>query len=152
MLSETVQRWLALDWFTSEMGSANNKPTRATGRAKDQLLAAAAPKVNGHIAPSNPHSSLLAPMNHHTEEKINNVPIAVIGMSFRFPHGLESAESFWEALTEGRSAWSSFPESRLHFDGVYDPDEERLNGVSGEDSSDVLVCYRMQSLMCLCQL
>ncbi|KAJ5672272.1 hypothetical protein N7507_001399 [Penicillium longicatenatum] len=128
MLSETVQRWLALDWFTSEMGSANNKSTQATGRAKDQLLAAVAPKVNGHIAPSNSHSSLLAPMKHHTEEKINNVPIAVIGMSFRFPRGLESAESFWEALSEGRSAWSSFPESRLHFDGVYDPDEERLNG------------------------
>lgn len=57
------------------------------------------------------------------------VPIAVIGMAFKFPQGMESADSFWEALSMARSAWSPFPASRLNHDGVYDPDEERLNSV-----------------------
>ncbi|KAF7881904.1 uncharacterized protein EAF02_006592 [Botrytis sinoallii] len=53
--------------------------------------------------------------------------LAIIGLSFKFPQGMETAESLWEGLTTSRSAWSPFPESRLNFDGVYDSDSGRLN-------------------------
>lgn len=59
-----------------------------------------------------------------------STPIAIIGMSFKFPQGLETAEKFWDALKSGRSAWSKFPRSRLNFEGIYDPDAGRLNGVT----------------------
>ncbi|KAL4810922.1 hypothetical protein BDV18DRAFT_165373 [Aspergillus unguis] len=58
---------------------------------------------------------------------INAIPIAITGMAFKFPAGLESEDSFWETLASARSAWSTFPSSRLNFEGVYDADEERLN-------------------------
>ncbi|KAL4993410.1 hypothetical protein BDV10DRAFT_199663 [Aspergillus recurvatus] len=48
-------------------------------------------------------------------------------MAFKFPQGLDTADSFWEALCAARSMWSQFPPSRLNFSGVYDADEERLN-------------------------
>ncbi|KAL6233132.1 hypothetical protein BDW75DRAFT_252201 [Aspergillus navahoensis] len=48
-------------------------------------------------------------------------------MAFKFPRGLDTADSFWEALCAARSMWSQFPPSRLNFSGVYDADEERLN-------------------------
>lgn len=57
------------------------------------------------------------------------IPLALIGMAFKFPQGLDTADSFWEALCAARSMWSQFPPSRLNFDGVYDADEERLNSV-----------------------
>ena len=57
-------------------------------------------------------------------------PLAIIGLSFKFPQGLETAEPLWEGLASNRSAWSPFPESRLNFDGIYDPDTGRLNSVN----------------------
>ncbi|APA10781.1 hypothetical protein sscle_07g055510 [Sclerotinia sclerotiorum 1980 UF-70] len=54
-------------------------------------------------------------------------PLAIVGLSFKFPQGMETANSLWKGLASSRSAWSSFPESRLNFDGVYDPDTGRLN-------------------------
>lgn len=85
-------------------------------------------KVSGYCRDARPNGSLTGTTRSVTEE-LHAVPIAVVGMSFRFPQGLESAESFWEALEEGRSAWSTFPKDRINPDGVYDPDEERLNAV-----------------------
>jgi hypothetical protein len=116
MVLESIQGWLATYSPASEPGPANMKPP---GVRSKKLLSGATP--NG-VAPGM--------HEHHTQnDEVDTVPIAIVGMSFRFPRGLESAESFWEALAEGRSAWSTFPSSRIHFDGVYDPDQERLNGV-----------------------
>ncbi|KAL4745177.1 hypothetical protein BDW72DRAFT_198893 [Aspergillus terricola var. indicus] len=58
---------------------------------------------------------------------VDAIPLALIGMAFKFPQGLDTADSFWEALCAARSMWSQFPPSRLNFNGVYDADEERLN-------------------------
>lgn len=57
-------------------------------------------------------------------------PLAIVGLSFKFPQGMETAEALWEGLATSRSAWSPFPESRLNFEGVYDADTGRLNSVS----------------------
>jgi len=61
-------------------------------------------------------------------------PIAVIGFSIKFPQDLETPDSLWEALAEKKSAMTEFPKSRINLDAFYDPDTERINGVSPSTS------------------
>ncbi|KAB8278611.1 hypothetical protein BDV30DRAFT_233574 [Aspergillus minisclerotigenes] len=132
MLPESIRRWLAIDWWASELVSRTEKSPRIRSeKLADRAVpicivpSGAVLGLNGHSAHAN--GALVAPARGLREE-VDTVPIAVVGMSFRFPQGLESAESFWDALAEGRSTWSTFPKSRINFEGVYDPDQERLNG------------------------
>lgn len=57
-------------------------------------------------------------------------PIAIVGMSCRFPGGATDTEKFWNLVAEGRSAWSKVPESRFNVDAFYHPNSERTNAVS----------------------
>ncbi|WP_455754014.1 SDR family NAD(P)-dependent oxidoreductase [Streptomyces griseofuscus] len=53
-------------------------------------------------------------------------PIAIVGMSCRFPGGVGTPEELWRLLVEGTDAVSGFPEDRgWDVDGLYDPDPER---------------------------
>ncbi|MFD8460379.1 type I polyketide synthase [Streptomyces antimycoticus] len=52
-------------------------------------------------------------------------PIAIIGMSCRFPGGVRSPEDLWELLTEGTDAISPLPADRGWDAGAYHPDPER---------------------------
>ena len=58
------------------------------------------------------------------------MPIAIVGMSCRFPGGASDVEKFWELVSEGRSAWSGVPEERFNVDAFYHPDGSRTNTVS----------------------
>ncbi|WP_198541728.1 beta-ketoacyl synthase N-terminal-like domain-containing protein, partial [Parafrankia colletiae] len=59
-------------------------------------------------------------------EERDREPIAIIGMSCRFPGGVESPDDLWELLDAGRDAIGDFPTDRgWELDTLYDPEPGR---------------------------
>uniref|UniRef100_A0A8H7KF45 Carrier domain-containing protein n=1 Tax=Bionectria ochroleuca TaxID=29856 RepID=A0A8H7KF45_BIOOC len=56
-----------------------------------------------------------------------NEPIAIVGMSAKYAGEATNTENLWRMLINARSAWTPFPSSRFRPEGVYHPNNEKLN-------------------------
>ena len=60
-------------------------------------------------------------------------PIAIIGMSCRFPGGVDSPEAFWQLLHDGVDGISEVPSNRWNIDEYYDPDPDAPGKIATRD-------------------
>ncbi|XP_070582083.1 putative inactive phenolphthiocerol synthesis polyketide synthase type I Pks15 isoform X3 [Ptychodera flava] len=59
------------------------------------------------------------------ESHTHGFPIAIIGIGCRMPGGVNTPESFWEVISEGRETVTEIPEKRWHIDEFYDSDRSK---------------------------
>ena len=57
------------------------------------------------------------------------IPIAVVGLSLKFPQDATSSESFWNVLLEKRCASTEMPKDRFNIDAFYGKDKTRKDTV-----------------------
>lgn len=57
-------------------------------------------------------------------------PLAIVGLSLKFPEDATSPQSFWHMIQEGRCATSKFPPERINIESHFNPDTSRLDSLS----------------------
>ena len=68
--------------------------------------------------------------NYETQSK---EAIAIIGMSCRFPGGVDSPEAFWQLFHDGVDGISEVPSNRWNIDEYYDPDPDAPGKIATRD-------------------
>src|SRR5881398_1791331 len=57
-------------------------------------------------------------------------PLAIIGLSIRFPDDGTTVDGFWKILSEKRCVSTETPRDRFNINGHYHPDKSRIDTVS----------------------
>jgi acyl transferase domain-containing protein len=59
-----------------------------------------------------------------------SMPIAIIGISGRFPGEATSPDKLWDMVSKGRNALSEVPKDRFNIDAFYHPSAERQGSMN----------------------
>ena len=70
------------------------------------------------------------------------IPIAIIGMSCRYPGGASDIEKLSDLVSEGRSTRLRVPEDRFNVDAFYHPHAERIDTVSHGKSLNLVFLHQ----------
>jgi acyl transferase domain-containing protein len=68
-------------------------------------------------------------MNETAAADPSTMPIAIVGMSCRFPGDATDPNKLWDLCQSGRNAWSKIPESRFDGEAWYHPDRDHVGTV-----------------------
>jgi acyl transferase domain-containing protein len=66
---------------------------------------------------------------HGSKDRDVLEPIAIIGISLKFPQDAVSTGSFWKMLLDKRCASTDFPKDRINIEAFHDPNPKKLNTV-----------------------
>ena len=88
---------------------------------------------------STPRSQTQTNEGPHQQPTNKVMPIAIVGMSCRFPGGTNSLQELRRLCMEGTSPWSEVPKCRFNADAFYHPNAERVDSVGSDiiPASDV---------------
>ncbi|KAL8715329.1 MAG: hypothetical protein Q9225_006403 [Loekoesia sp. 1 TL-2023] len=74
---------------------------------------------NGSTSSSKPYNTVATPM-----------PVAIIGMSCRFPGGADNISKFWDLIVDGKAAWSEIPKDKFNAAAYYHPSHTRRDATN----------------------
>lgn len=57
------------------------------------------------------------------------IPIAIVGMSCRFPGDASSVRGLWDMCCRGKSAWSEIPKDRMNGGNYWHPSTSKHGSV-----------------------
>ncbi|MFE2562210.1 type I polyketide synthase, partial [Streptomyces sp. NPDC059352] len=69
------------------------------------------------------------PAARAARKPVDDEPLAIVGMSCRYPGGVTSPEELWQLLAEGRDAITPLPDDRGWGEGLYDADPEKAGRI-----------------------
>jgi hypothetical protein len=97
--------------------------------------------ANGYTnGTTNGHTNEVKPQTNSANGSSPNqadVPIAIVGMSCRFPGDATSPEKLWKLCVNAKSAWSEIPADRWNKEAFHHPDGGRTGTVSVIKSFDI---------------
>ncbi|KAH6636358.1 hypothetical protein F5144DRAFT_619703 [Chaetomium tenue] len=70
---------------------------------------------------------------HRKARNDKQKPIAIVGMSFRFPGDANTTEGFWDILSHAKSTRTRIPNTRFNPDGFYHPNADRPGAVIAKE-------------------
>lgn len=115
----------------SEFDGIGVRDLRSVGESDAMAVETQRPSTKANImAKSTPQSQLQTNRGPRQRPASEVMPIAIVGMSCRFPGGTNNLQDMRRLCMEGKSPWSEIPKTRFNADAFYHPNAERVDSVS----------------------